>query len=76
LPALFLIYFWNTLIKVKKKKLLKICLTRLEKEYKNGSITKDKINKRGYDKFLEISDNIEVIINYDKIKDDEKWDLK
>ena len=49
-------------------------ITRLEKEYKNGSITKDKINKRGYNKFLEISDNIEVKINYDKTREDEKWD--
>jgi transposase len=49
-------------------------LKRLEKEYKSGSITKDKINKRGYNKFLEVSDNIEVKINYDKIKEDEKWD--
>jgi transposase len=49
-------------------------IKRLEKEYKSGSITKDKINKRGYNKFLEISDNVEVKINYDKTKEDEKWD--
>jgi transposase len=29
-------------------------IKRLEKEYKNGSITKDKINSRGYNKFLKI----------------------
>ena len=49
-------------------------IKRLEKEYKSGSITKDKINKRGYNKFLEMSDNVEVKINYNKIKEDEKWD--
>jgi len=49
-------------------------IKRLEKEYKSNSITKDKINKRGYNKFLEISDNVEVRINYDKTKEDEKWD--
>ncbi|MEG2070066.1 MAG: IS1634 family transposase [Bacteroidales bacterium] len=49
-------------------------IKRLEKEYKSGAITKDKINQRGYNKFLEISDNVEVKINYDKIKEDEKWD--
>jgi transposase len=47
---------------------------RLENEFNSGSITKDKINKRGYNKFLEISDSVEVKINYDKIKEDEKWD--
>jgi len=49
-------------------------IKRLEKEYKSGSITKDKINRRGYNKFLEISDNIEVKINYAQTKEDEKWD--
>lgn len=49
-------------------------IKRLEKEFKNGFITKDKINKRGYNKFLDISDNINVSINQDKIKEDIKWD--
>jgi len=49
-------------------------ITRLEKAYKSGAITKDKINKRGYNKFLEISDDVTVNINYDKIKEDERWD--
>ena len=49
-------------------------IKRLEKEFKRGLITKNKINKRGYNKFLEISDNVEVKINYDKIKEDEQWD--
>ena len=47
---------------------------RLEKEYSRGSITKDKINKRGYNKFLEISDDVTVRINKDKIAEDAKWD--
>lgn len=47
---------------------------RLQKAYKNGTITKENINKRGYNKFLEISDNIKVIINPHKISEDEKWD--
>jgi transposase len=47
---------------------------RLEKEYKTETLTKDKVNKRGYNKFLEISDDIKVNINYDKIKEDERWD--
>jgi hypothetical protein len=48
--------------------------TSYEKDYKNGTITKDKINKRGYNKFLEINGNVEVEINYEKIKNDERWD--
>jgi transposase len=47
---------------------------RLEKEYKTQTLTKDKVNKRGYNKFLEISDDIKVNINYDKVKEDERWD--
>jgi transposase len=47
---------------------------RLEKAYRSGNITKENINKRGYNKFLEISDNIRVAINQDKIKQDEQWD--
>jgi transposase len=47
---------------------------RLKKAYKNGNINKENINKRGYNKFLEISDNVKVTINQDKINDDQKWD--
>jgi transposase len=47
---------------------------RLKKAYKTGNINKENINKRGYNKFLEISDNVKVTINQDKINDDQKWD--
>jgi transposase len=47
---------------------------RLEKNYKSGTITKENINNRGYNKFLEISDNVQVLINQEKINEDEKWD--
>ena len=47
---------------------------KLEKEYKTATLTKGKVNKRGYNKFLEISDDIKVKINYDKVKEDECWD--
>ena len=49
-------------------------VTRLKKAYKSGTITKEHINKRGYNKFLEISDNVQVVINQEKINEDEKWD--
>jgi hypothetical protein len=47
-------------------------IKRLEKEYKTGKITKDKINKRGYNKFLEVSDDVNVKIDYSKIEEDKK----
>jgi transposase len=47
---------------------------RLEKAYKSGKITKENINKRGYNKFLNISDNVKVSISPDKIAEDQKWD--
>jgi transposase len=47
---------------------------RLQKAYKSGNITKENINKRGYNKFLDISDNVKVEINQEKINEDEKWD--
>ena len=40
----------------------------------SGTIKKESINRRGYNKFLEITNDIDITINEDKIKDDEKWD--
>jgi transposase len=47
---------------------------RLKTAYKSGTITKENVNNRGYNKFLEISDNVKVTINPQKIQEDEKWD--
>lgn len=47
---------------------------RLKKEYASGKITKDKINKRGYNKFLQIENDVTISINEDKIREDEQWD--
>ncbi len=47
---------------------------RLQTAYKSGTITKENINKRGYNKFLELTDNVKVRINQEKINEDEKWD--
>ena len=49
-------------------------IARLGKAYKSGRITKNQVNKRGYNKFLEISKDIEVVINEEKIAEDCKWD--
>ena len=47
---------------------------RLRKAFASGKITKDKINKRGYSKFLEIDKDVDVRICDEKIREDEKWD--
>lgn len=49
-------------------------IARLRKAYKSGRITKDQVNKRGYNQFLEISKDIEVVISEEKIAEDCKWD--
>ena len=49
-------------------------IRRLEKSYKHGKLTKDSINKRGYNKFLDMKNEVEVAINYDKIAEDAAWD--
>lgn len=46
----------------------------MRKAYKSGRITKSQVNKRGYNKFLEISKDIEVAISEEKIAEDCKWD--
>ena len=47
---------------------------RLRKSYKSGKFTKQQVNKRGYNKFLEMNGDINVIISEDKIAQDCKWD--
>ncbi len=47
---------------------------RLEKAYRRGYLTKENINKRGYNKFLKIENGIEVKIDSSKIEEDIKWD--
>jgi transposase len=47
---------------------------RLRKAYAGGKLTKDQVNKRGYNKFLEISKDVCVVISEEKIAEDCKWD--
>lgn len=47
---------------------------RLRKAYSKGTLTKDNVNKRGYNKFIEIDRDIAVSINEDKIEEDSLWD--
>lgn len=49
-------------------------VARLRKTYKSGKMIKQQVNKRGYNKFLEISKDIEVVINEQKIVEDSRWD--
>ena len=49
-------------------------IARMRKAYGSGHITKQQVNRRGYNKFLEISKDVEVFISEEKIAEDCKWD--
>lgn len=49
-------------------------VARLRTAFVKGTLTKDKLNKRGFNKFLDINKDITVNINEDKIVDDSLWD--
>ena len=46
----------------------------LRKAYSSGRLTKENVNRRGYNKFLEISKDVDVTIMEDKIMEDIRWD--
>jgi transposase len=49
-------------------------LSRLEKRVSSGKLTKDKINARGYNKYLTLKNEVNVEIDYAKFEADAKWD--
>ena len=49
-------------------------IERLRKAYSSGTLTKAQVNRRGYNKFLEISKDVTVEISERKIADDTRWD--
>lgn len=49
-------------------------LKRLEKRYKSDKLTKAKLNNRGYNRFLSISGDATIKIDYDKVAKDERLD--
>jgi transposase len=49
-------------------------LKRLEKRINSGRLTKSNINNRGYNKYLKLTGEINIEIDYDKFKKDDKWD--
>jgi len=49
-------------------------LTRLEKQVRRGRLTKANINNRGYNKYLKLTGDITIEIDYDKFSNDQVWD--
>lgn len=49
-------------------------LKRLEKKVRTGKLTKDHINNRGYNKYLKISGEVDIAIDYEKYEADSAWD--
>ncbi len=49
-------------------------LMRLEKQIKAGRLTKSHINKRGYNKYLRLTGEITIDIDYEKYNYDQVWD--
>lgn len=49
-------------------------LSRLKKLISKGKLTKSALNKRGYNKFLNLQGNINISIDENKIKQDAQWD--
>lgn len=49
-------------------------LEKLEKKLKTGKLTKTSINNKGYNKYLILEGELDVKIDYEKYKDDVKWD--
>lgn len=49
-------------------------LARLEKSLKRGKLTKANINNRGYNKYLKLTGDVNIEINYTRFKSDQYWD--
>lgn len=49
-------------------------LRRLEASLKSGRLTKKHINNRGYNKYLKLKGKVDIEIDYEKYKEDGKWD--
>ncbi len=49
-------------------------LKRLEKKVSSGKLSKEHINNRGYNKYLKLSGEVNISIDYEKYKADDMWD--
>lgn len=49
-------------------------LKKLRQQVSSGKLTKESINNRGYNKFLQLDNEVNVSIDETKINEDKKWD--
>jgi len=49
-------------------------LKRLEKRVSSGKLSKKHINNRGYNKYLKLTGEVDISIDYEKYKNDSLWD--
>ncbi|MGQ1788547.1 IS1634 family transposase, partial [Saccharicrinis sp. GN24d3] len=49
-------------------------LIRLEKRVKSGKLSKEHINNRGYNKYLKLTGQVNITIDYEKYEADALWD--
>jgi transposase len=49
-------------------------LKKLEKQITSNKLTKKNINNRGYNKYLKMTGEVMIEIDYEKFRDDKKWD--
>jgi len=49
-------------------------LLRLEKQITSGKLTKSSINNRGYNKYLKLTGEVSIEIDYEKYNNDDTWD--
>jgi transposase len=49
-------------------------LMRLEKMVKSGKLSKKHINNRGYNKYLKLTGDVNITIDYEKFQTDDQWD--
>jgi transposase len=49
-------------------------LTRLENQVKRGKLTKANINNKGYNRYLKLTGDVVIEIDYDKYNKDQVWD--
>jgi transposase len=49
-------------------------LKRLEKRVRSGKLSKEHINNRGYNKYLKLSGEVNITIDYHKFEADSVWD--
>jgi len=49
-------------------------LTRLEKQIKAGKLNKSSINNKGYNKYLKLTGEVSIEIDYQKYNNDNVWD--